>query len=237
MSEPAIVTLADTDGLARHVADWLTGLANASPGRFSIALSGGSTPKRLFEILAEPAAATRFPWHRTHLFWGDERFVPYTDENSNYRMTKLAMLDHVSIPAANIHPMPTTGTPQEAARAYQATLQTYYGAESLDMTRPLFDVVLLGLGENGHTASLFPDTPSLSETLAWVTPVTQNVPQPRLTLTYPAIACSRFAAFLVSGASKAAVLRRVLDGDRSQPAARVSSAGELIWFVDEAAKT
>ena len=235
MAEPTIVTLADPDALARHVAVWLTGLANASPGRFSIALSGGSTPKRLFEILAKPEHAARFPWDRTHLFWGDERFVPYTDENSNYRMTRLALLDHVPIPPDNIHPMPTAGDPAAAARDYQLTLQTFYGAESLDMTRPLFDVVLLGLGENGHTASLFPDTPSLSETLAWVTPVTQNVPQPRLTLTYPAIACSEFVAFLVAGAGKASVLRRVLDGDRSQPAARVSSAGELIWFTDAAA--
>ena len=150
-------------------------------------------------------------------------------------MTRAALLDHVAIPPANVHPMPTTGTPADAARDYQATLQTYYGAESLDMTRPLFDVVLLGLGENGHTASLFPGTPALDETLAWVAPVTQGVPQPRLTLTYPAIACSRYAAFLAAGPGKAAVLRLVLNGDRAQPATRVSSAGELIWFVDDAA--
>ena len=235
MAEPAIVTLADPNALARHVADWLTGLANAAPGRFSIALSGGSTPKRLFEILAEPANAARFPWARTHLFWGDERFVPYDHPDSNYRMTRLAMLDHVPIPPDNVYPMPVSGYPSAAARDYQATLQAYYGAESLDMTRPLFDVVLLGLGENGHTASLFPNTAALSETLAWVAPVTEGVPQPRLTLTYPAIACSKFVAFLVAGAGKAGVLRLVLDGDRSQPAARVTSAGEMIWFTDEAA--
>ncbi len=235
MAEPAIVTLASPDALAMHVADWLTGLANAAPGRFSIAMSGGSTPKRLFEILAEPARAARFPWDRTHLFWGDERFVPYDHPDSNYRMTRLALLDHVPIPPDNIHPMPVSGDPAAAARDYQATLQAYYQAESLDMTRPLFDVVLLGLGENGHTASLFPGTASLGEALAWVAPVTENVPQPRLTLTYPAIACSRFAAFLVAGANKASVLRLVLGGDRSQPAARISSAGEVIWFTDAAA--
>ncbi len=235
MAEPALVTLADPEALARHAADWLTGLANAATGTFSVALSGGSTPKRLFEILAEPANAARFPWARTHFFWGDERFVPYDHPDSNYRMARLAMLDHVPVPPDNVHPMPTSGDPAAAARAYQATLQAYYRAESLDMTRPLFDVVLLGLGENGHTASLFPGTASLNETLAWVTPVVENVPQPRLTLTYPAIACSRFVAFLVAGAGKAAVLRLVLDGDRTQPAARVTSAGEVLWFTDAAA--
>ena len=235
MTERALVTLADPDALARHVADWLTGLAAASPGRFSIAMSGGSTPKRLFEVLAEPARAARFPWDRTHLFWGDERFVPYDHADSNYRMARLALLDHVPIPPANVHPMPVSGEPAAAARDYQATLQAYYGAESLDMTRPLFDVVLLGLGENGHTASLFPATASLDEMLAWVAPVTEHVPQPRLTLTYPAIACSQYVAFLVAGAGKAGVLRMVLDGDRSQPAARVTSAGEMVWFMDEAA--
>ncbi len=235
MAEPATVTLADPEALAQHVAVWLTGLANAATGRFSIALSGGSTPRRLFEILAEPAHAARFPWDRTHLFWGDERFVAYDHPDSNYRMTRLAMLDHVPIPPDNVHPMPVSGYPSAAARAYQMTLQTYYGAESLDMTRPLFDVVLLGLGENGHTASLFPHTAALNEALAWVAPVVENVPQPRLTLTYPAIACSKIVAFLVAGAGKASVLRLVLGGDRSQPAARVSSAGEVIWFTDGAA--
>ena len=190
MAEPAVVALADPEALAQHVADWLIALARASTGRFSLALSGGSTPKRLFEILAEPARASLFPWERTHLFWGDERFVPYDHPDSNYRMARLALLDHVPIPPAQVNPMPTEGYPSAAARAYQATLQTYYGAESLDMTRPLFDVVFLGLGENGHTASLFPGTAALDETLAWVAPVTQGVPQPRLTLTYPAIACS-----------------------------------------------
>ncbi len=237
MAERAIVTLADPDALARHVADWLTGLANAATGRFCIALSGGSTPKRLFEILAEPANAARFPWSRTHLFWGDERFVPYDHPDSNYRMARLALLDHVPVPPDNVHPMPVSGDPAAAARDYQAVLQAYYGAESLDMTRPLFDLVLLGLGENGHTASLFPGTASLAESLAWVAPVTENVPQPRLTLTYPAIACSKFVAFLVAGAGKARVLRLVLDGDRSQPAARITSAGEMMWFTDEAAVT
>jgi 6-phosphogluconolactonase len=232
MPEPTIVVLPDPEALARHVAGWLTDLAIAAPGRFAISLSGGSTPKRLFEILAEPEFQGRFPWEKTHLFWGDERFVPPEAPDSNLGMTRRALLNHITIPAANIHPMPTTGTPEDAARAYQLTLQTYYGAESLDMSRPLFDVTLLGLGENGHTASLFPDTASLTETLAWVTPVTQ----PRLTLTYPAIACSNYVAFLVAGANKAEVLGKVWGGDLEQPATRVTAAGTLIWFIDEKAR-
>jgi len=235
MAEPRLVRTADAEALARHVAVWLTDRAVAAAGRFAIALSGGSTPKRLYEILAEPEQRDRFPWNRTHLFWGDERFVPPESAQSNFNMTRTALLDHVPIPPGNVHPMPTNGLPPEAARAYQATLQTYYGRESLDMARPLFDVTLLGLGENGHTASLFPDTASLDETLAWVAPVTENVPQPRLTLTYPTIACSDVVAFLVAGKSKAPVLKRVLAGDRSQPASRITAAGEIIWFIDEAA--
>ena len=160
MAEPAIVTLADPEALARHVAGWLTEQALASTGRFAIALSGGSTPKRLYEVLAEPDFAHRFPWERTHLFWGDERFVPADSADSNYRMTRLALLDHVKVPPGHIHPMPTSGNPAEAAQAYQATLEQYYSHETLDMARPLFDVTLLGLGENGHTASLFPGTPA-----------------------------------------------------------------------------
>ncbi len=235
MPEPQIVKTADADALARHVAGWLTDLAVASSGRFSIALSGGSTPKRLYEVLVQDEFSKRMPWDRVHLFWGDERHVPVTDKDSNQRMTREALLDHVPVPAANIHWVPVGGTPEADAAGYQQDLQTYYGDMVLDMARPLFDVVLLGLGENGHTASLFPSTPSLEEELAWVTAVTTEVPQPRLTLTYPAIACSRQVAFLVAGAGKAPVVKKVLAHDRSQPAARVTSIGQITWFLDEAA--
>ena len=235
MPEPQIVKTADADALARHVAGWLTDLAVASSGRFSIALSGGSTPKRLYEVLVQDEFSKRMPWDRVHLFWGDERHVPVTDKDSNQRMTREALLDHVPVPAANIHWVPVGGTPEADAAGYQQDLQTYYGDMVLDMARPLFDVVLLGLGENGHTASLFPGTPSLEEELAWVTAVTTEVPQPRLTLTYPAIACSRQVAFLVAGAGKAPVVKKVLAHDRSQPAARVTSIGQITWFLDEAA--
>ena len=230
-----IVRAADAEALAHDVAEWLTGLAEASDKRFSIALSGGSTPERLYEKLAAAPFRDRFPWARTHLFWGDERFVPPDSPDSNLRMVRAALLDHVPVPPSQVYPMPTSGTLAQAAAAYQTTLSTYYGAEALDMSRPLFDVVLLGLGDNGHTASLFPGAAALEETLAWVAPVTEGVPQPRLTLTYPAIACSNMVAFVVAGTGKADAVRRVLGGDVSQPAARVHAAGQLIWFLDDAA--
>jgi 6-phosphogluconolactonase len=150
-------------------------------------------------------------------------------------MARLALLDRVPCPPANIHKMPVTGTPEEAALAYQATMRAYYRAGVLDPARPFFDVMLLGLGEDGHTASLFPGTPGLEVSNAWVTPVTSRVRQPRLTLTYPLIASSRIVAFLVAGPQKADVLKRVLAGDKTLPASRVTAAGELIWFVDAAA--
>ncbi len=235
MTPRRIVTLETPELLAQHVARFIADAIAAKPDRFTIALSGGSTPKRLYEILAAAPFADSIPWERVHLFWGDERLVPHTSPDSNYRMTCEALLDHVPIPVANIHPVPEGLAPEQAARQYEQALKTHYGSEALNAARPLFDITLLGLGENGHTASLFPDTASLEETRAWVVPVIENVPQPRLTLTYPAIASSRTVAFLVAGGNKASVLRRVLDGDRTQPAARVTSVGDLIWFIDKAA--
>ena len=233
MSEPQVTKVAD---LAHDVAEWLTGRALDKPGRFAVALSGGSTPQALYETLAKEPYRTRFPWDRSYWFFGDERFVPHTDPDSNYRMAREALLDHAPIPPANIVPIPDTGTPDQAAANYQALLAAYYGSEALDMSRPLFDVTLMGLGEDGHTASLFPGNPALEETRKWVTAVTDpSVRQPRITLTYPALACSAAMAFLVSGEGKRNVLARVLSGDRAAPAARATAVGELIWFVDEAA--
>ena len=236
MAEPSIVKFADAETQARQVAEWLTAQALATTGRFSIALSGGSTPQALYEMLATPDFAKRFPWDRTHLFWGDERFVAHTHKDSNFRMVREALLDKIDIPPNNVHPVPETGTAAEAAAAYQQILRTYYGSDALSMARPLFDVCLMGLGEDGHTASLFPGSAALEESLAWVLPVIDpSVTQPRVTMTYPIFACSRTVAFLVEGHKKASILRRVLAGDRALPAARVTSIGEVIWFIDEAA--
>ncbi len=226
---------ADAEALARKTAMWIAKLVGTSEGPFAIALSGGSTPKRLYEILAADYR-TSLAWSRVHLFFGDERFLPPDDKDSNFRMVREALLEHVDLPAANVHPMPTSGTPEDAAARYQAELQTYHRSEALLAERPLFDVVLLGLGENGHTASLFPGTPALEDTLHWVVPcVPLDAPHTRLTLTYPAIASSREIAFLLAGAGKQEVFGRVKAGDRTQPASRITSIGRVNWFLDEAA--
>jgi 6-phosphogluconolactonase len=222
--------------LAAGVAEWLCALALAGGGEFAVCLSGGSTPRQLYERLADRVIATRFPWERVHWFWGDERFVPYEDPASNYRMARDALFSRVSVPAKRIHAIPTQNlSPQLAASAYQAILQRYYGAARLDDRRPLFDVTLLGVGENGHTASLFPGNPALQEDRRWVVAVTGAAPQTRITLTYPALNSSRNLGFLVSGANKKAILAQIQAGDRTLPAARISPAGRLIWFVDRAA--
>ena len=214
-------TLADPNALAHHVADWLLDLSKAKEGVFSICLSGGSTPKILYELLASAPYAEAFPWDRTHLFFGDERFVPRTDERSNYRMVKEALLDHVPIPAANIHIVETENVEAHvAAMNYDRMLKSFYGAGALEPNRPLFDVVLLGLGPDGHTASLFPGTQVLNERTRWASEVVGPKAEMRITLTYPALESTAQAAFLVAGAEKQAILRRYQSGDTDLPATR-----------------
>jgi 6-phosphogluconolactonase len=236
MTVMQIEVLPDPAALAERVAAWLLELARAKGGAFSLCLSGGSTPKALYERLAAPPYRDTFPWDRTHLFWGDERFVPYTDDLSNYRMVREALLDHAPIPAANIHPVPTEHTsPQAAAAAYQRDLQAFYGAEVLSPARPLFDVNLLGLGDDGHTASLFPGTAVLNERTFWVAPVIGAKAEARITLTYPALESSAHAAFLVTGEGKADILARLKSGDAALPSAHLHPTGELRVFCDTAA--
>jgi 6-phosphogluconolactonase len=225
------------EALAHRVASWLTEVAASSQGRFAIGLSGGSTPRRLYQLLAEPPFRDRLPWERVHWFWGDERFVPWDHPDSNYRMARAAMLARSPAPAANIHGVDTSAeTPADAARSYERTLQDYYGSTTLDASRPLFDVQLLGLGEDGHTASLIPGTSELDERNRWAVEVIGARPEPRITLTYPVLESSRHVAFLAAGADKRPILGRVLAGDQTLPAARVSPIGDLTWFVDEAAR-
>lgn len=237
--QPAVArqeTLADAEALARRVAAWLLDLALASSGDFSIALSGGSTPKRLYEILAEPPYRDGFPWRRTHLFWGDERFVPHDDPRSNFHMASLALLSRVPIPPGNVHAVPVQGVgPIAAASAYEAELRRYHGAEPLSPSRPLFDVTLLGLGTDGHTASLFPGTAALDERERWVLAVEGVKAEARITLTYPALESSSNTAFLVAGADKRVMLGRLLQRDAALPAARLTPTGALTIFADRAA--
>ena len=233
---PKIEVAQDPEALAQRAAQWITDLAADSRGRFAISLSGGSTPRRLYELLAERPFRDAMPWERVHWFWGDERFVPWDHEESNYRMVRTAMLARTPSPAENIHGISTTGTLEDATRRYEGALKFYYGSESLERERPLFDVQLLGLGPDGHTASLFPGTSVLDERNLWVAQVVGARPEPRITLTYPALESSRPTAFLVAGPDKREILARVLARDQALPAARLRPAGELVWFVDAAAR-
>jgi len=233
---PKIEVAEDPEALARCAAQWITDLAADSRGRFAISLSGGSTPRRLYELLAERPFRDAVPWERVHWFWGDERFVPWDHEESNYHMVRTAMMARTPIPAENIHGISTTGTLEDATRRYEGVLKSYYGSESLERERPLFDVQLLGLGPDGHTASLFPGTSVLDERNLWVAHVVGARPEPRITLTYPALESSRHTAFLVAGPDKREILARVLARDQALPAARLRPAGELLWFVDAAAR-
>jgi 6-phosphogluconolactonase len=225
----------DPLALAHHVAEWMTRAALAARGPFRVSLSGGSTPKTLYGLLVSDEFKARFPWPRVFWYWGDERFVPYDHPDSNYRMTREAMLSKAPVPPENIHPIPTDGTPEDAARRYERTLQEAYGAETLDPKRPLFDITLLGIGGDGHTASLLPGESALNERKRWVAAVSHGRPEIRITLTYPAIDSSQRAAFLVAGEEKAAIFSAIRSGNSDVPAARVRPVGELIWFADRAA--
>jgi 6-phosphogluconolactonase len=235
-SRTRIEAVQDPEELAHRAARWITDLAGRSSGRFAICLSGGSTPRRLYQLLAVAPYCEAMPWDRVHWFWGDERFVPWDHPDSNYRMAREALLAHVPAPAQNIHGIATTGDPAEAARAYERALKSYYGGETLDPGHPLFDIELLGLGPDGHTASLFPGTKVLEERQRWVAEVVGAKPEVRITLTYPPLESSRHTAFLVAGADKREPLARVQAGDLELPAARLRPSGELIWYVDAQAQ-
>jgi 6-phosphogluconolactonase len=230
-----IEILPDPLTLARHVAEWMTAAALKANGAFRVSLSGGSTPKVLYTLLASEQFRDRFPWQQVSWYWGDERFVPYDHPDSNYRMAREAMLSKVPVPPQNIHPIPTDGRPEDAARRYEHTLRKAYGAATFDRVRPLFDVMLLGLGADGHTASLLPGDAVLEERKRWVAAVSRGRPEARITMTYPTIESSRRAAFLVTGWEKAAIFSAIRTGTSQVPAARVRPVGELYWFVDRKA--
>jgi 6-phosphogluconolactonase len=230
-----VEVLADPAALARHVAEWMTAAALAGDAPFRVSLSGGSTPRTLYGLLASAEFKDRFPWPRVSWYWGDERFVPYDHPESNYRMTREVMFSKVDVPPGNIHPVPADGTPEQAALRYERILQAAYGGAVLDPARPLFDITLLGLGPDGHTASLLPGEPVLEERERWVAAVSHGRPEVRITMTYPVIESSRRVAFLVAGEEKSAIFKVIRAGGSQVPAARVRPVGELVWFVDRAA--
>jgi 6-phosphogluconolactonase len=207
-------------------------------GRFSIALSGGSTPRNLYTLIAANASAS-LPWTKIFFFWGDERHVPPTDAESNFRMAEETLLSKVPVPASNIFRVPTENSDATAvAEAYEQTLRKFFAPAPGKF--PRFDLILLGMGPDGHTASLFPETAALQEKSRFVVANwVEKLQTSRITLTLPVLNAARRVAFLVSGADKAAVLREVLEGNapgEKYPSKLVRPTdGKLIWFVDRAA--
>ncbi|MCF2971900.1 6-phosphogluconolactonase [Synechococcus sp. Nb3U1] len=196
-------------------------------GRFTVALAGGSTPKKLYVALAQTPGIL---WQQTWLFWGDERYVPPDHPDSNYRMVQEAMLDQIEIPEAQVFPMPTqAGDPAQDASQYEAQLKQLFSGDW-----PQLDLVLLGIGEDGHTASLFPGTTALAVQDRWVT-VGQKDEDPRLTLTYPVLNQAAQVVFLVTGANKAAIIKEVLTTEAHLPCQAVKPQGRLLWLLDTAA--
>ena len=232
-----VLVLPDANAQANYLADIiLHQIEEKKDAVFRIALSGGSTPKKLYELLGGETYSHRLPWERLHLFFGDERMVPYTDEASNFHMVTEALLNHVNIPFRNVHPMPILEDVEKAARLYEENLQHEYGSRVLKNGEPLFDIVLLGLGTDGHTASLFPDTAVLEEKQKWVSWCQpQDAPHRRMTLTYPAIASSRLVIFVVSGENKVKIFREVREENAIYPSSKIETEGEVHWILDKAA--
>lgn len=230
----------DQRGLARAAADYAISCYNAAVdnhGYFAVALSGGSTPRALFELLAVPQNAQHIGWSKVHVFWGDERTVPPDHPDSNYHMAKEALLDHVALPASNVHRMPGEVEPAQAAAEYEQILRSFFATRA---GKVRFDLILLGMGDDGHTASLFPHTAALDETERLVAAnYAPKLDTWRITLTAPAINSAAHIAFLVSGAGKADMLRRVLQGPRQPhelPSQMIQPVdGELVWLLDKAA--
>lgn len=232
-----IIAVADPAALAKAAADRLLARIAANSDRVAICLTGGSSPKRLYELLGNEPYHSQIPWERVHWFIGDDRFVPATDSLNNMRMARQAFLNRCA-PLANIHPMATNAAnPDEAALRYETELKSFYGAGNLDCARPLFDVVLMGLGPDGHVASLFPDYPAIEETQRWVVGIPKAHVEPfvpRVSLTLPVLGSCREMLFEVSGADKRAILARVLAGE-NLPANRAHSIGDTTWLIDAAA--
>lgn len=243
----ALKVFPDRAELVHALAEHLLALAHGTLAEegadrpFRIALSGGSTPQALYTLMASPAYASRFPWGQTQFFVVDDRFVPYSHADSNGGMLQRLLFERVPVPKDNIFLMPDSGEPAEAARCYEATLRQATGLTHLPVAgdataRPLLDVCLLGMGTDGHTASLFPGQDVLANHTDWVsycTPAT--APHTRLTLTYPAIAASRHVIFLIAGADKQAMLARVRTQDSSLPTSAITALRDVTWYIDQAA--
>jgi 6-phosphogluconolactonase len=232
-----IIAVTDADALAKAAAERVIARMDLNQGSIAICITGGSSPKRLYELLATDVYKRRIPWNRVHWFIGDERFVPAGDPLNNMGAARRIFLDRCA-PPANVHAIPAdAATPDESARLYETTLKSFYRADRLEPTRPLFDIVLMGVGPDGHTASLFPGYPALAETERWVVGVPEAHAEPfvpRVTLTLPALGSCEEMLFEVTGKDKRAILTRVLAGE-DLPAGRAYSVGKTTWLADRAA--
>lgn len=235
--QPKLIVAAGAEALAQAAAERVMARISANPGRIAICLTGGSSPKRLYQLLGSDAWRGRIPWDRVHWFIGDERFVPEGDPLNNMAVARTTFLDR-NAPSGHIHPIPTAAeNPERSAEAYARALESFYGAQNLDPARPLFDLVLMGAGPDGHTASLFPGFPAIEETQRWVVGVPKaNVAPfvPRVSLTLPTLASCHEMLFEIAGHDKQAILTRLLNGE-TLPALRARSNGETVWLVDQAA--
>jgi len=233
---PAVEIYSDSETLMHAAADRIARHARralGARGRFSIALSGGTTPRRLYELLARPPFGTRIDWSRVDVFWGDERCVPRDHPESNYRMACEALLDRVPIPPENVHRIAGEDEPQQAARAYEQTLRSYFKTAEGPPKRS-FDLVLLGMGDDGHTASLFPGTPAVTELQRWVMPTIGPHGMWRITLTPVVIDAATAITFLVAGAAKADRLKEALEREQANLPVQFirPTHGAVTWMVD-----
>ena len=204
-------------------------------GRFTVVLAGGETPRRIYEILGKEPFYSRIPWQKVHVFWGDERYVPSDDFSSNQLMARQSLLDHVPIPKEQIHPIVCESTPQQSAEDYEKVIRSAFIGEE-----PRFDFVFLGLGTDGHTASLFPNTPVLEERVGLVDHVyVAEKNSYRVTLTVPLINQAATVVFLVTGGNKAHIVQEVLEGPQDVmrlPSQRIEPhGGNLYWLLDREA--
>jgi 6-phosphogluconolactonase len=224
--------------LYRAVADAIIGIGNAAinaSGKFSLVLSGGSTPQGVYQLLAEPPYRDQLPWNAVHLFWGDERCVIKTHPDSNYRMAYEAMISKISIPPDNVHRVQAEEDALLAAQAAEDEIRDFFEIDDAEF--PEFDLVLLGLGDDGHTASIFPDTDATNENDRIVMDnFVRKLKTHRITMTLPAINHARNVFFLVSGPNKADICEQVVGIDGDLPAQRVRPvSGQLTWYLDRAA--
>jgi 6-phosphogluconolactonase len=221
------------DIFSKSAADCVT-----NRGRFVVALSGGSTPRPVHRLLGQEPYRSDIPWTGTHVFWVDERCVPRTSQASNFGVAKEDFLDHVPIPAAQIRPMPAEALPEDGAKQYERELKEFFGSDERRFAT--FDLIFLGIGQDGHTASLFPGQRALDEWERWVVAVKGGNPNvSRLTMTFPVLNRARQIVFLVSGKGKAPVLKAIFEESNSPfPAQGVQPvSGRLIWLMDREASS